>query len=101
MLDETSKYLIEDPEIYSYDTHYDDIKNKREELEAQKKQQKVRLLPWLFLTLKKQGSKYINNILKASEKRKVEQSMIYEKIAEKELQREGKDAGGEKYVTAS
>jgi len=38
---------------------------------------------------------------KASEKRKVEQSIVHEKIAEKELQREGGPGTGEKYVTAS
>ncbi len=41
MLDDTGKALLEDPTIYSYDTHYDQINEKRQELEEQKKQQKV------------------------------------------------------------
>jgi len=39
--------------------------------------------------------------VKAADKRKIEQSMIYEKIAEKELAREGQASQGPKYVTSS
>ncbi len=41
MLDETSKYVLEDPEIFSYDAHYDEINERRKQLEEQRKQQKV------------------------------------------------------------
>jgi len=88
ILDETSKIVLEDPSVYSYDDHYDEIRDKRQELEKSKKQQQV-------------GSKYIANLKAASEKRKVEQSIVYEKIAEKELQRDGANSTGEKYVTSS
>jgi len=88
ILDETSKIVLEDPSVYSYDEHYDEIKEKRQELEQTKKQQQV-------------GSKYIANLKAASEKRKVEQSIVYEKIAEKELKRDDANSTGEKYVTAS
>jgi len=87
MLDETSKIVMEDPDIYSYDDHYDDFVEKRQEIEQQKR--------------KKTGPKYIQGIQKTTEKRKVEQSMIKEKIAEKDLQREGLNTGGQKYVTGS
>jgi len=38
MLDETSKIVLEDPNVYSYDDHYDEIKEKRQEIEKQKTQ---------------------------------------------------------------
>lgn len=38
MLDETSQLIAEDPTIYSYDAHYDQIKEKRQEIEEQKRQ---------------------------------------------------------------
>ena len=38
MLDETSKYILEDPTIFEYDAHYDQYTEKRQELEQQKKQ---------------------------------------------------------------
>lgn len=88
MLDETSKVVLEDPTIYSYDAHYDEINEKRKEVEQQKKQ-KVQM-----------GSRYIGNLKATADKRKIEQSMIYEKIAEKELKREGENTG-DKYVTGS
>jgi len=88
MLDATSKVVLEDPTIYSYDAHYDQINEKRQELVEQKKQKNV-------------GSKYINNLKKTADKRKVEQSMIHERMAEKELKREGESTNTEKYVTSS
>lgn len=40
MLDDTSKLVMEDPTIYAYDAHYDQIQEKRQEIE-EKKQQRV------------------------------------------------------------
>lgn len=39
--------------------------------------------------------------MKTVEKRKIEQTMIYEKIEGQKLQREGEQAGGQVYVTKS
>jgi len=48
------------------------------------------------------ASKYISDISKASEKKKVEQSLVYEKMAEKQLSRENKQFGNkDRYITSS
>ena len=38
MLDETSKYVMEDPNIYDYDNHFEEINTKRQEIAVQKKE---------------------------------------------------------------
>ncbi len=39
--------------------------------------------------------------MKTAEKRKIEQSMIYERVAKKEMEREGEKADGQVFVTNS
>jgi len=80
---------MEDPTIYDYDDVHDEIQVRRKVVEESKK-------------TKDRNARYIGHIVNATEKRKREQSLIYEKIAEKELQREGKEfIDKEKFVTSS
>jgi hypothetical protein len=68
---------------------HEDIQQRRQVVEETKKTKNL-------------GSRYIGHIIENTEKRKREQSLVYEKMTENELKREGKEfADKEKFVTSS
>ena len=88
---DTSTKALEDPnnlDPFGYDSYYDQISSQRKANESLKKQDKSK-------------PKYINSLIDASAKRKRERSIVYEKLAENELKREGGDNKGERFITES
>ena len=91
IFDTSTKALLEDPnnlDPFGYDSYYDQISSQRKANESLKKQDKSK-------------PRYINSLIDASEKRKRERSIVYEKLAENELKKEGGDSKGERYITES
>eukprot|EP00331_Platyophrya_macrostoma_P035350 CAMPEP_0176461740 /NCGR_PEP_ID=MMETSP0127-20121128/34842_1 /TAXON_ID=938130 /ORGANISM="Platyophrya macrostoma, Strain WH" /LENGTH=293 /DNA_ID=CAMNT_0017853505 /DNA_START=30 /DNA_END=911 /DNA_ORIENTATION=+ len=83
--EEASKHLMEDPDVFEYDKYVDQYQSRREELIEQKKEKE-----------------YVAQISSAMDKRKREQTIIQEKLAEKEIQRENAQFGDkERFVTSS
>ena len=98
MLKEASKNLLEDPDIYEYDSKVDDYKEARKMIEVEKKKNVYFARSPYF----QKESKYVSLINNASEKRKIEQSINYENMAKKEMDRENKEYGNkDRYVTSS
>lgn len=82
------KAMEEDPTIYQYDEVYDEISNKRQEEKAKKAEDKK--------------PKYINRLLVAAEKRKIENERRIERQVQKERDAEGEQfKDKEAFVTAS
>lgn len=83
------KALTEDPTIYQYDEVYDDMeRNKKSELDKVKQQEKK--------------PRYIENLLKAAERRKKEQEHRIERMVQKEREAEGEMyADKESFVTSA
>ncbi|XP_015114509.1 nuclear speckle splicing regulatory protein 1 [Diachasma alloeum] len=82
------KALNEDPTIYQYDEVYDQIEKVKEQNKPVKKEQKQ--------------PKYIHNLLKAAERRKIEQEHRMERMVQKEREAEGeKFADKESFVTSA
>uniref|UniRef100_A0A336LD85 CSON009207 protein n=1 Tax=Culicoides sonorensis TaxID=179676 RepID=A0A336LD85_CULSO len=82
------KAMEEDPTIYQYDEVYDEISNKRLEEKAKKAEDKK--------------PKYINRLLLAAEKRKIENERRIERQVQKEREAEGEEfKDKEAFVTAS
>ena len=91
IFDTSTKALLEDPnnlDPFGYDSYYDQISSQRKANESLKKQDKSK-------------PKYINSLIDAAEKRKRERSIVYEKLAENELKKEGSDNKGERFITES
>ncbi|CAD5116340.1 DgyrCDS5241 [Dimorphilus gyrociliatus] len=84
------KALEEDPTVYQYDEVYDDIHNKKEAEAAKRKADKQR------------KSKYIGQLIKTSELRKLEDERRNQRILQKESEKEkDKFADKEEFVTES
>lgn len=82
------KALKEDPTIYQYDEVYDDIEGARNQVKAIKIQEKK--------------PKYIQNLLRAAERRKKEQEHRIERMVQKEREAEGTMyADKESFVTSA
>ncbi|XP_011313685.1 nuclear speckle splicing regulatory protein 1 [Fopius arisanus] len=82
------KALNEDPTIYQYDEVYDEIEKVKEQSKPVKKELKQ--------------PKYIHNLLKAAERRKIEQEHRMERMVQKEREAEGeKFADKESFVTSA
>ncbi|XP_063989161.1 nuclear speckle splicing regulatory protein 1 [Diachasmimorpha longicaudata] len=82
------KALNEDPTIYQYDEVYDQIEKVKEQSKPVKMEQKQ--------------PKYIHNLLKAAERRKIEQEHRMERMVQKEREAEGqKFADKESFVTSA
>ncbi|XP_063709327.1 nuclear speckle splicing regulatory protein 1 [Culicoides brevitarsis] len=82
------KAMEEDPTIYQYDEVYDEISNKRAEEKAKKSEDKK--------------PKYIQRLLVAAEKRKIENERRIERQVQKEREAEGEQfKDKEAFVTAS
>jgi coiled-coil domain-containing protein 55 len=80
--------LAEDPSVFDYDAHYDDIQRSRVE---PKRQEKVA-----------RESKYIGSLLEKAEERKREQDVLMERRLAKERAAEDHLFGDkEKFVTAA
>lgn len=90
MVQSTTKALLEDTsntDIFGYDSYYDAIQLKKKEIQ--------------FLKQKDKGeARYQNSLLDAAEKRKRERSIVYEKMAEKELEKD-KNKTSERFITES
>lgn len=76
---EMQKALEEDPTVYDYDEIYDDMKQKAQ----------AKLPENIVKADKKREPKYIKNILKAAELRKLEQERREERIIQREREKEG------------
>lgn len=82
------KALDEDPTIYQYDEVYDDMERGKGQLDGASKQEKK--------------SKYIQKLLKTSERRKKEQEYRIERMVQKEREAEGEMyADKESFVTSA
>eukprot|EP00347_Sterkiella_histriomuscorum_P021987 403332073 len=91
--DETSKVIADNPLAYEYDTLYDDEKERRENVLAQKKAQRQNL-----------QSRYIKDIVTASERRTREQNAAWESMEKKERINEvenGQVQNSESFITES
>ena len=73
-----SRALTEDPNVFEYDSIYEDMKSQKESIVAIDSQTKEKPKP-----------KYINNLLKFSEKRKQENERRLERKIQKERESEG------------
>ena len=96
--DEISKNIMEDPNIYEYDSLYDNTDTK-------KNQNRTKTNPmsnYYNDSVDNSKPKYLNAILAATEKRKIEQSITKEKVEKKRREREEGQYGDKpKYVTKS
>lgn len=83
------KALEEDPSVFQYDEHFDEMESKRNEVkEAKKKEVK--------------NAKYIGRLLEYSEKRKIENERRIERQVQKEREEEGDEfKDKESFVTSS
>ncbi len=83
--DEISKQLLQDSNVYEYDSIYDDVKSKSRAnafvRENGENGENNNTLPF-------NKPKYIDTILAATEKRKIERSIIQEKMEKKKRERE-------------
>ena len=95
--EEISKNIIEDPNIYEYDSLYDNYTSKN-----QNRSKTNPISNNYNDSVDNSKPKYINAILAATEKRKIEQSIIKEKVERKRREREEGQYGDKpKYVTKS
>lgn len=69
-----AELMMEDPSIYMYDEFLDDNQKKRDSIVENKKKD----VHCFFLY--KLSSRYISDILKASEKKRVETSFVRDKV---------------------
>lgn len=69
------KAVLEDPTVYQYDEIYDDIVNKKETVKLKTKEEKK--------------PQYIENLMKAASKRKIESERRLERQIQKEREKEG------------
>lgn len=92
MVQNSTKALLssnENADIFGYDSYYDAIQRVRAE-----NQEKLRL------SSKNRAPKYMSSLLESCEKRKRERSIVFEKMAEKQLSKEG-NSQGERYISES
>ncbi|XP_034945098.1 nuclear speckle splicing regulatory protein 1 [Chelonus insularis] len=83
------KALNQDPTIYQYDEIYDEIERKKDEVKVVEKKEAKK-------------PKYIQNLLKAAERRKREQEHRIERMVQKEREAEGEQyADKESFVTSA
>ena len=92
MVQDTTKILLSNPDnndIFGYDSYFDSIQQRKQEVQANKQKEKGK-------------TRYIDALMEASEKRKRERSIVYEKMAENELKKDKNEADKpERYITES
>jgi coiled-coil domain-containing protein 55 len=89
--EQITKNLINDPNVYDYDTLYDNMKEEKLNKYSLKKKE---------AQANKDQPKYLGAILAASERRKKEQVMIEDRLEKKRREREGVDLREDsKFVT--
>ncbi|CAH2050357.1 unnamed protein product, partial [Iphiclides podalirius] len=82
------KAMLEDPTVYQYDEIYDSMTIKKEEKKIKSKEDKK--------------PKYIENLIKAADKRKIENERRLERLVQKERENEGDEfADKEVFVTSA
>ncbi|CAB3239944.1 unnamed protein product [Arctia plantaginis] len=69
------KAILEDPTVYQYDEIYDDMTSKKEKIKLKNKEEKA--------------PQYIENLMKAANKRKIENERRIERQIQKEREKEG------------
>ena len=83
-----AQVMVENPNAYEYDMFYDKIQNQRNDLQNKKKEDRQ--------------SKYFGKAQKNAQRGQIEKDVIREKMAAKQLLREGKDIDTkEQYLTTS
>ncbi|MES1916329.1 MAG: hypothetical protein MHM6MM_008157 [Cercozoa sp. M6MM] len=76
--------LMADPTVYSYDEVYDEIQAQKESAKAAKQKGK-----------KKKGARFMKDMLRANEERKVQRDLAEEHMVAREREKERRENGGE------
>lgn len=96
--EEISKNIQENPNLYDYDSHYENSYMKQHSSRSKNNS----MSNFSNDSVDDTKPKYLNAILAASEKRKIEQSIIKEKVEKKRRERElGEYGDKQKFVTKS